>query len=86
MTYSQQLKAYEYQTEKVGLDKNHGLRHQYAQDRYLELTGRECPKNGGLTSRQLSPEDRKIDYESRLQISEELGHSREAITAVYLGR
>lgn len=86
LTYSQQLKAYEYQTEKVGLDKNHGLRHQYAQDRYLELTGRECPKNGGLTSRQLSAEDRKIDYESRLQISEELGHSREAITAVYLGR
>lgn len=86
LTYIQQLKAYEYQTEKSGIEKNHGLRHQYAQDRYLEITGRECPKNGGLRSRQLSPEDRKVDYAARLQISEELGHSREAITAVYLGR
>lgn len=86
LTYIQQLKTYEYQTEKSGIEKNHGLRHQYAQDRYLEITGRECPKNGGLRSRQLSPEDRKIDNEARLQISEELGHSREAITAVYLGR
>lgn len=86
LTYIQQLKTYEYQTEKSGIEKNHGLRHQYAQDRYLEITGRECPKNGGLRSRQLLPEDRKIDYEARLQISEELGHSREAITAVYLGR
>jgi site-specific recombinase XerD len=85
-TYKQQLKTYEYQTDRAEIHKNHGLRHAYAQQRYLDLTGRECPKNGGLTSRQLSPEDRKIDYESRLQISEELGHSREAITAVYLGR
>lgn len=86
LSYAQQLKAYEYQTEKAGIDRNHGLRHQYAQDRYFELTGRECPKNGGLTFRQLDSVQRVQDYEARLQISNELGHGREAITAVYLGR
>lgn len=85
-SYKQQLKSYEYQTAKVGLNKNHGLRHQYAQNRYKELTGRDCPKNGGLTSRQLTPEQRMEDNLARIEISEELGHSREAITAVYLGR
>lgn len=86
LSYRQQLNAYEYQTASVGLNKNHGLRHQYAQDRYHELTGRECPKNGGKTSRQLTPDERLADNLARLEISEELGHSREAITAVYLGR
>lgn len=86
LTYAQQLKAYEYQTEKAGIANNHGLRHQYAQDRYLELTGRECPKNGGLTSREMTAIERAEDYSARLEISKELGHSREAITAVYLGR
>ncbi len=85
-SYKQQLKAYEYQTAKVGIRENHGLRHQYAQDRYRELTGRECPKNGGKTSRQLTAEEKISDNKARLQISSELGHNRESITAVYLGR
>lgn len=86
LSYKQHLKAYEYQTSNVGITKNHGLRHQYAQERYRELTGRECPKNGGLRSRQLSSEEKAIDNAARLEISEELGHGRESITAVYLGR
>lgn len=85
-SYIQQLRSYEYQTEKTGIDKNHGLRHQYAQERYRELTGRECPKNGGLTSRKLSPEQKDQDLKARLTISKELGHNREEITAIYLGR
>jgi hypothetical protein len=34
----------------------------------------------------LSPAQRSLDHEARLTISEELGHEREAISAVYLGR
>nr|WP_322348659.1 phage integrase N-terminal domain-containing protein [Pseudomonas aeruginosa] len=43
LSYAQQLKRYEYQTNAAGLHKNHGLRHLYAQTRYLQLTGRQCP-------------------------------------------
>lgn len=84
--YIQQLKTYEYAMEKNGFLKNHGYRHAYAQQRYLELTGRDCPKCGGKTSKMLSEGEKQEDLEARLQISQELGHNREEITAVYLGR
>ncbi len=84
--YKQQLKSYEWQTSRVGLDKNHGLRHTYAQKRYLELTGRQAPISGGLKNKELTTEQKIIDKEARLQISQELGHSREQITVIYLGR
>ena len=70
----------------AGIQHVHGHRHQYAQERYRELTGWSCPAQGGLTSRQLTPEQKAIDRESRIRISAELGHSREQITAIYLGR
>lgn len=84
--YKEQLKRYENTTNRVGLHKLHGLRHEYAQNRYKELTGWESPVRGGPGYRQLTPEQKVVDNAARLVISEELGHSREAITAVYLGR
>ena len=54
--------------------------------RYQELTGWECPARGGPTSRQLTPKQKAIDREARETISHEMGHGREQITAVYLGR
>jgi site-specific recombinase XerD len=84
--YFQQLKRYERQTIAVGLRKLHGLRHGYAQIRYRELTGRDCPAAGGSSSRGLGQEEKLVDFEARLTISQELGHSREQITATYLGR
>jgi hypothetical protein len=85
-SYKDQLKRYENTTNRAGLSKLHGLRHEYAQQRYRELTGWEPPVGGGPKSRQLTPEMKIIYRAARLTISEELGHSREAITAVYLGR
>jgi hypothetical protein len=64
----------------------HGLRHAYAQDRFLELTGFAAPAAGGPHREALTPAQREADYDARLIISAELGHGREAITAVYLGR
>lgn len=84
--YYEQLKLYEGQTRTAGFSKLHGLRHQYAQTRYQELTGRSAPAAGGKTSDYLSPEEKRADREARLQISRELGHEREEITATYLGR
>lgn len=85
-SYAQHLKHYEYQVSRAGFSRMHGLRHAYAQQRYQELTGRAAPAAGGLRSRQLTPEQRAGDHEARLTISHELGHEREQVTAVYLGR
>jgi aminoglycoside phosphotransferase (APT) family kinase protein len=54
--------------------------------RYRELTGWAAPAAGGPRSKDLTPEQRELDREARLTISAELGHEREQITAVYLGR
>ena len=85
LNYKQQLKAYEHQTERKGLHKNHGLRHHYAQTRYRDLTGWDCPKCGGMLAADMTPQQREIDTLARLRISNELGHNREDVTNVYLG-
>ena len=64
----------------------HGLRHQYTQLHYHMLTGRLCPAAGGKTSKALTQDEKIRDNEARLIISKELGHEREQVTAIYLGR
>ena len=86
LDYVKQLHRYEKQSAKAGLSQLHGLRHGYAQRRYFELTERVCPVAGGLPSKGLNPEQRALDQKARVAISSELGHAREAISAVYLGR
>lgn len=83
--YAQQLKVYESQTAAVGLNKNHGLRHQYARERYKELTGWPCPANGGPHRVDLELVAKQVDIDVRYLIAKELGHSRFSITYTYLG-
>ena len=85
-SYIEHLKLYENQTAAAGLEKLHGLRHAYAQERYKNLTGRLAPAAGGKKSGELSAQEKKLDHEARMLISKELGHGREAISVVYLGR
>ncbi len=84
--YVQQLHRYERQLRNAGLTKLHGLRHAYAQQRYEELTGWKAPSAGGPASDSLGTDLRALDSKARATISSELGHAREAISAVYLGR
>ena len=86
LKYVQQLRRYEGQTRRAGLRKLHGLRHGYAQRRFQEITGFACPAQGGPVSRDLTPDQRALNEKARAVISAELGHARENITAVYLGR
>ena len=86
MSYRDQLNRFKVQTARAGIDHVHGLLHHYAQTRYAELTGWKSPAAGGPTSKQLSPAQKVTDRQARLTISRELGHEREAITVVYLGR
>ena len=50
------------------------------------MTGWQCPARGGPTSRQLTQQQKAIDRAARETISHEIGHNREQITAVCLGR
>ena len=85
--YIEHLKLYENQTAAAGLEKLHGLRHAYAQQRYKEITGWAAPAAGGPSSEELTRDGRReADRAARLQISRELGHSREQISVVYCGR
>lgn len=86
LNYVQQLHRYEGQTRRAGLRKLHGLRHAYAQRRFAELTGFKCPASGGPGAKELTRDQRALDKKARAWISAELGHTRENITAVYLGR
>ena len=85
-TYVQQLKYYEGQCIRAGLSRMHGLRHAYAQQRYEQLTGFKAPIAGGPSHSALSANERALDEKARAVISAELGHKREQITTVYLGR
>jgi hypothetical protein len=85
-TYAEQLRRFEHQCAAAGIHRVHGFRHQYAQVRYRELTGWAAPAAGGPRSRELTTEQKALDREARLTISAELGHERELVTAVYLGR
>ena len=86
MRYVEQVKRFETQCKKVGIHHVHGLRHHYAQERYRELTGWECPANGGPKSKALTPEQKAIDREARMTITQELGHGRLQVVSQYIGR
>ena len=85
-TYIEHLKLYENQTAAAGLEKLHGLRHAYAQERYKEITGWDAPAAGGPSREDLTDEEKKLDYDARMTVSKELGHGREQVTVVYLSR
>lgn len=85
-TYIQQRHTYDGQCKAAGLSHMHGLRHNYAQARYEALTGWKAPAAGGPAAQVLTPEQRLEDALARQTISQELGHDRAQITAVYLGR
>lgn len=85
-TYIQQRHTYDGQCKAAGLSHMHGLRHHYAQARYEALTGWKAAAAGGPTAQVLTTEQRLADAMARQTISQELGHDRPQITAVYLGR
>lgn len=86
MNYRDQLNRFKAQTARADIHRVHGLRHAYAQRRYFELTGWKARAANGPRSKALTPDQKNADRPARLTISHELGHEREQITAVYLGR
>ena len=82
-SYKEHIGHFERETAAIGLGQTHGLRHLYAQNRYKELTGMDCPAVGGLVK--LTAEQKQIDIDARKIISQELGHNRLSVTGIYLG-
>ena len=82
-TYKDHIAKFERETAKIGLGQTHGLRHLYAQNRYKELTGFDCPAVSGV--RELSEDEKELDKVARQTISHELGHNRLSVTGIYLG-
>lgn len=75
---------------KEGVGTPHGLRHQYAQDRYKQITGWNPPAHLTSTERSdfrasMSKDERDIDTRARLEISKELGHGRTDVISNYIG-
>lgn len=83
--YIQQQRVYVRQVMNAGLDRMHGLRHQYAQRRFREIAGFACPVAGGPARQALTRAQRELDQEARRVISKELGHERPQIVSVYVG-
>ena len=84
-TYTQYHDKLGNSSKRANLKNLHGLRHAYAQRRYLMLTGWPCPFQNGKTKKQMTSVERDLDQIARLQVSHELGHGRIEITSVYLG-
>ena len=83
--FSQQLKVYENLTAKAGFHKLHGLRHNYAQQRYEQITGWQCSVAGGPKRADMNSEDKQLDNTARQLLSRELGHERLDVVAIYIG-
>ena len=82
-SYKEHLGRFERETKAIGLGQTHGLRHLYAQNRYRELTGFDCPAVGGIFD--LTDIQKTADLAARQTISNELGHNRLSVTGIYLG-
>jgi hypothetical protein len=65
----------------------HGLRHQWAQDRFLQLSGMDCPIAGGPQYSNLSTEEKNRWDLAAAIVNQELGHGKDRldITATYIG-
>lgn len=84
-SYVEQQHKYDKSVSQAKLKNLHGLRHAYAQRRYLMLTGWPCPFQDGKSKKEMTLEELERDQVARLQVSHELGHGRIRITSVYLG-
>lgn len=59
----------------------HGLRHEYSNAKYEEITAHKSPIKGGVSGQV----DRETDLYARTDIAADLGHCRPRISGAYLG-
>ena len=83
--YRQYRPIYKEQINKSNLKSDGVLRWLYMNRRYVELTGHDSPKEGGIDREQMSVLQRKTDRIARITIAKELGHKRINVVCRDLG-
>lgn len=84
----QSVRRTKYVATKFGISKSglkitlHGLRHQYLNDLYFEITGHHSPVRSGNIASVISALEHDI---ARALVSKEAGHARVNITNAYIG-
>lgn len=80
------IERYKHFCKVVGLTKDgrfqttpHGLRHEFAADKYFRLTGQLAQVESGL------PVDPEVDRKARKVLAEEMGHGRIEVCGAYIG-
>lgn len=88
MDLTQAINRFRYVIRKYGVTKSgmgvtiHGLRHEYLNDMYFELTGKPSP----VRSASLQVEINALEHALASEIiSHEAGHARKSITSAYIG-
>ena len=84
LSYVQAQRKLRYELGKFGI-KPHGLRHNWAQEKYRSMIGMEPPVCGGLKFNEMSREQRDLASLAYQVISDHLGHSRKYVASHYLG-
>jgi integrase len=85
-SFAQAVSRFYYVMKKLGITRSqlgvtvHGLRHQYANDLYHEVSGQPSVVRGASEIL-----DRARDREARRQVTNDLGHVRLDVTAAYTG-
>ena len=64
----------------------HALRHNYAQSRYLSITGLTAPAGGGLNYENMDKGQKSLYHNACSIIALEMGHTRPEISKTYIGR
>lgn len=86
-TLTQNRRRFYYVLDKFGITVDdlgvtaHGLRHEYVNGRYEQITGDKSPVEGGT----ISIENPELDLSARTEIAEEVGHTRPSIVSCYSG-
>lgn len=86
-TYKTYKKIVQAKSTELGV-RGHGLRHQWAQDRFTQVSqGIQPPLAGGPAYSSLNERDQALWDKAARRVNEELGHGkgREDITATYIG-
>lgn len=83
-SYIQGLNDFKACCRQAGIKNIHGHRYHYAQTRYKQLAGFDCPYRG-KDKQSLTAEQQRIDQQTRADVIEELGHGRSRETKTYLG-
>ncbi len=86
MDYAQYKSHRDHYLAKANIRQAHGLRHHYAQQRYIVLTNGLIPPMLCKGEKpKLSEAELALDLRARLIVSKELGHGRISITQRYMG-